>query len=160
MPASDGKNRWVRRWRDEMARTSQRDLEVLCAPAVDDASRQRRSVFPRRPRAPSRERSPVSDSRTRGGHGLGTVYRSRTGSNEPFGASQGRFLPEDRRSREIDTVGVVGSRLAASSRPESSADSHFCSGRRPRSSSSERTPAALKRRASSSRASFATTAHS
>jgi hypothetical protein len=37
---------------------------------------------------------------------------------------------------------------------------HFWGGGRPRSSTSERTPAAIKRRASSSRASCATTAHS
>jgi hypothetical protein len=44
---------------------------------------------------------------------LGTVYPSRTGSNELFRASQGRFLPEDRRSRKIDTVGVGGSKPLA-----------------------------------------------
>jgi len=49
--------------------------------------------------------------RTRSGHGLGTVYPSRTGSNELIGVSQGRFLPEDRRSRKIDTVGVLRSPL-------------------------------------------------
>src|ERR1019366_3537204 len=68
---------------------------------------------PSAPRAPEETLHGLSILGAQSGHGLGTVYPSRTGSNGLFRASQGRFLPEDRRSREIDTVGVVGSKPIA-----------------------------------------------
>ena len=49
-------------------------------------------------------------------HPTGHSFSSRTGSNELFGPSQGRFLPEDWRSREIDTVGAVGLSVRAPGR--------------------------------------------
>jgi hypothetical protein len=71
----------------------------------------RLSSGPRRGPSVGVPSAPISEKNTVAGFafavpGAGTVYPSRTGSNEFLGVSQGRFLPEDRRSREIDTLGV------------------------------------------------------